>query len=280
MATIAEKLTALKAALGTAPEYAEILPLFTALYDFAREREAQTGISADISAVDRAERLAGGFPLVTAAELRMEGGRLCSFLQGAAAVLQQQGRENTAALECIAAALGDGRLDPSPLVLAVLERRRAPLDEAADALGVPAPLLEYLCEIPLKIALENVADTVSRESVEAWHEALCPVCGARPAMAELCGDEGRRLLSCSTCFFKWPFKRLKCPSCGCEDADQLSYFTVGEGATRVDTCKACSRYIKTRDSRTGRADIPLEIEDLLTIHLDLMAAREGFERGR
>jgi FdhE protein len=99
-------------------------------------------------------------------------------------------------------------------------------------------------------------------------------------MAELSGEDGKRQLSCSACYFKWPFKRMKCPSCGSEDTDSFSYFTAGEGPTRVDTCKACSRYIKTRDSRKGNADIPLEVEDLLTIHLDLLATQEGFERGK
>jgi hypothetical protein len=33
---------------------------------------------------------------------------------------------------------------------------------------------------------------------------------------------------------------------------------------------------KTHSSRKGRGDEPLEMEDLLTIHLDLLAAREGF----
>jgi FdhE protein len=60
----------------------------------------------------------------------------------------------------------------------------------------------------------------------------------------------------------------------------LSYFMVADGGTRVDTCKACSRYIKTRDSRKGNNEVPLDVEDLLTIHLDLLAAREGFERGK
>jgi len=99
-------------------------------------------------------------------------------------------------------------------------------------------------------------------------------------MAELTGEEGHRRLCCSSCFYTWPFKRIKCPSCGCEDAEKLSYFTAGEGPTRVDTCTACSRYIKTRDTRKGGQDVPLEVEDLLTIHLDLLASREGFERGK
>jgi FdhE protein len=43
---------------------------------------------------------------------------------------------------------------------------------------------------------------------------------------------------------------------------------------------ACSRYIKTRDSRKGGVDVQLEVENLLTIHLDMLATREGFERGK
>jgi FdhE protein len=31
-------------------------------------------------------------------------------------------------------------------------------------------------------------------------------------------------------------------------------------------------------ARKGGQDVPLEVEDLLTIHLDLLATREGFER--
>ncbi|GAM09612.1 hypothetical protein OR1_01892 [Geobacter sp. OR-1] len=280
MASIEDKLAALRKAAGMAPEYADILPLFTALFDYAQVVGGRTGISVDTSGVNRSERIASGFPLVTAAELRMDRADLGSFLQGVVSVLRQHGKENTELLDQFTRALASGMLDPCPLILAVLERRRAPLDEAAAALGLPAPLLEYLIEIPIKISLELHSDTVPPDAVSDWHEAFCPICGSRPGMAELSGEEGRRLLSCSTCFFKWPFKRLNCPSCGSEDTEKLSYFTVGEGATRVDTCKACSRYIKTRDSRKGNSDVPLEIEDLLTIHLDLLASREGYERGK
>lgn len=280
MASIEAKLTALKTAATLAPEYADILPLFTALFDYAQGFDAQTGITVDTAGVNPAERLLSGFPLVTAPELHVDRTQLVSFLQGVVAVLQQHGKENTAILDQFARALASGALDPSPLVLAVLERRRAPLDETAALLALPAPLLEYLVEIPLKIALERYADTLPPEGFNDWHEAFCPVCGSRPGMAELSGEEGRRLLSCATCFCKWSFKRLRCPSCGCEELEKLSYFTVGEGATRIDTCKACSRYIKTRDSRKGNGEVPLEVEDMLTIHLDLLASREGFERSK
>ncbi len=280
MPTTEMKIAALRQAAASFPEYAAITPLFVALYEYLRGREGQTGIRIDLSGVNRSERTAHGFPLISPPELSIDQSMLTAFLAGVVRVLEQQGREGNEVLERITQALCNGNLDPELLLLAILERRRGPLDEAAARLGVPAPLLEYVFEIPLKSALEQFSAGIPADGFPEWHENVCPVCGSRPGMAELAGDEGRRHLCCSACFYSWQFKRMKCPSCGCEDTEKLSYFTAGEGATRVDTCRACSRYIKTRDARQGGGDVPLEVEDLLTIHLDLLASREGFERGK
>ena len=274
------KIYALQQAAATSPEYAAITPLFVAVYDYLQGREGQTGITIDLAGVNRAERTTNGFPLISPAELCIDREMLLGFLLGIVKVLQLRGKEGDAALKRIARALSAGELDPAPLLPAILERRRGPLDEVSLCLDVPAPLMEYIFEIPLKTALELCADGIAEDAFPDWQENVCPICGARPAMAELLGEEGRRRLSCSACSYSWPFKRMKCPSCGCEDAEKLSYFMAGEGVTRVDTCTDCSRYIKTRDSRKGGSAIPLEVEDLLTIHLDLLASREGFERGK
>jgi FdhE protein len=280
MPTTQTKITALRQAAETAPEYAALTPLFVAVYDYLHGREGQTGITVNLSAVSRADRTAHGFPLVSPAEIVIDPGILTDFLMGVVKVLEQHGTDGDAALDRIARALASGKSDPNPLLLAILERRRGPLDEMSLALDVPAPLLEYIFEIPMKTALELFAAGISADAFPDWQENVCPVCGARPAMAELVGEEGRRRLSCSACTYAWSFQRMKCPSCGCEDPEQLSYFTAGEGATRVDTCGVCSRYIKTRDARKGGGGVPLEVEDLLTLHLDLLASREGFERGK
>ena len=277
MATPEEKLAALHQ-MATVPEYATIVPLFAAIFDYVRNN-GQTGIGVD-TAPDRGARTAAGFPLLLPADIRVDREVLTRFLLGLVAVLREHGNAGDDALARCAQKLSSGAFDPGPLIPALLERRRAPLDEAATGLAMPPPLLEYLMEIPLKTALEQYSAEIPPEGFPEWQESLCPVCGSPPGMAELAAEEGRRLLSCSTCFFKWPFKRLKCPFCGCEDTEKLSYFTVDDGPTRVDSCGACSRYLKTRDSRRGNAAVPLEVEDLLTIHLDLMAAREGLERGR
>ena len=280
MSSTQSKINALHKAAETAPEYATLTPFFSALYSYVQGREAETGISFNLTLVNRAERTAHGFPLVSPNEMSIDQEMLFGFLLGVVDVLRQQGTQGEEALDRIARVLSNGEINPKPLLLAILERRRGPLDEAALALGVPAPLLEYIFEVPCKTALEQLAADLDPGAFPGWQENFCPVCGSRAGMAELVGEEGRRQLCCSACSFAWSFQRLKCPSCGCEDADKLSYFTAGDGATRVDTCGVCSRYIKTRDARKGGSEVPLEVEDLLTIHLDLMASREGFERGK
>lgn len=275
-----QKITALQQAAHTSPEYAEIVPLFIGIYDYVRGREQQTGISIELSSSASKDGSNQAIPLMNSSNLKVNREQSVSFLTGIIEVLSLKGQENADYLQSIGDALRGDSIDPATLFGAILERHRAPINDISDELAVPAPLIEYIFEIPLRTALEHFSAGYEEGHFPGWQEHFCPVCGSRAGMAELSGEEGRRMLSCSACSFGWPFKRLTCANCGCDDPEKLSYFTAGDGATRVDTCKACSRYIKTRDSRKGDSDVPLEIEDLLTIHLDLLASREGFERGK
>ncbi len=279
-ARTAEKLAGLERLSRERPEYQGILAVFRELYGFVAGKEGDTGIAFALPAAFRAERTAAGLPLVDAGALRVDREKASAFLAGGVDVMARVGTEGRDALDALRRALAGGALDLPALFVGCLSRERGAIAEAAAAASVPPALLEFVLEVPLKTALEGVAASVDPKAFDGWSEGYCPVCGGRAGMDELAGDEGRRYLSCSGCFFKWPYKRIKCPYCGCEDPGALSYFTAGEGPTRVGVCRACSRYIKTRDSRAGNADVPLEVEDLATLHLDLMASKEGFERGR
>jgi FdhE protein len=280
MASIGHKIACLNDAARRQPEYAGIVPLFIELFRYLETAGAGTGIAFRVSRASRKEKLRGGFPLLAPEELFVDREECCLFLRGVLEVLKRAGHEGHESLERLDAAIESGQIDLQEVFRAILQRKRAVIDAAAEAARIPAPLVEYVLEIPLKTSLEQFADGIGPEECEGWQEGFCPVCGSRAGMAELAGEEGRRWLSCSCCSFRWPFKRMLCPYCGNEDGEKLSYFSAGEGSTRVDLCKACNRYIKTRDSRKGNADVPLDVEDLLTIHLDLLAAREGFERGK
>lgn len=279
-ARTARKLAGLERLAGERPEYREILSVFREIYGFVAGKEDATGISFAVPAAARAERVAAGLPLVAPEGVRVDVENASAFLAGLLAVMRRVGTEGREDLDALGRALAEGALDLPAVFAACLTRERGVLSDAAAAISVSPPLLEFVLEVPLKTALEGVAASLDPNEFEGWAEGHCPVCGGRAGMDELAGEEGKRYLSCSGCFFKWPYKRIKCPYCGSEDPASLSYFTAGEGPTRVGVCRACSRYIKTRDSRAGSADVPLEVEDLATLHLDLMAAKEGFERGR
>jgi len=262
------------------PEYGEILGVFREIYRFVEGKEGLTGLSFLLPETLQAERIAGGFPVLSTDGIRVDRSVAATFLSGLIAVMRQVGREGGESLDRLDRALAEGSLDLRSLYSACIDRERAPLDEAAAAASVPSSLLAFLLEIPVRTSLERFASTLDPEAFRDWVEGHCPVCGGRPGMDELVGEEGKRYLSCSTCFFRWPYKRLKCPYCGNEDPDTLTYFEAGEEPTRVGVCRKCARYIKTRDSRKGRAEVPLEVEDLATLHLDLLAGKEGFERGK
>ncbi len=262
------------------PEYGEILGVFREIYRFVEGKEGQTGLSFLLPETMRRERIAGGFPVLSTDGLRVDRAVAANFLSGLIGVMKRVGREGKELLDRFDRALGDGTLDLGLLYAACIDRERAPLDEAAAAAEIPSSLLEFLLEIPVRTSLERFASALDPKEFSDWKEGHCPVCGGRPGMDELVGEEGNRYLSCSTCFFRWPYQRLKCPYCGNEDPDLLTYFEAGEEPTRVGVCRKCARYIKTRDSRKGRAEIPLEVEDLATLHLDLLAGKEGFERGK
>lgn len=270
----------LRATAAAAPEYREVLQLFLAIHGYLDGREGLTGLTVTAPADRRQERPADGRLLLAPEALQVDRHLFPSFFDGLLAVLQVAGKEGGESLTALGAGISDGCLDPARLFTAILTRDRAPLTESAARCGIPAALLEFVLEIPLKTALSRYAATLPPEAAQGWQQGHCPVCGGRAGMAELAGDEGRRYLSCSCCSFRWPFPRLTCPYCGCADPEQLSYLTVGDELVRVDTCRNCCRYIKTRDTRRGGADVPLEAVDLTTIHLELLAVREGFERGK
>ena len=109
-----------------------------------------------------------------------------------------------------------------------------------------------------------------------WRKGTCPFCGGMPRMARMDGD-GRRSLYCSICRSEWPFARLACPFCEGYDAGSLDYLLLDwDKGHRADVCNTCKRYIKASDERVlGRHGVP-DIEDLATIPLDLVAARNGY----
>jgi FdhE protein len=92
------------------------------------------------------------------------------------------------------------------------------------------------------------------------------------------GEGGKRYSLCSYCGYEWRIDRLSCAVCGNKEQQLLSYFCgEGEEAHRIDLCDICHHYIKTIDYRTLEASDP-SLEDIATLHLDILASQKGYKR--
>lgn len=107
----------------------------------------------------------------------------------------------------------------------------------------------------------------------------CPICGNLPYILELREKEGFRFAVCSLCRHEYRIRRLACPVCDSNDFDKLAYFTVEEEpGFRVETCENCNTYIKTIDFRgLDRQAFP-ELNDLESLSLDYLSAKQGLNR--
>jgi FdhE protein len=110
----------------------------------------------------------------------------------------------------------------------------------------------------------------------------CPFCAAPPWIAARRSgpetDGARRFLGCSLCGGEWPVNRVRCPSCGEENPARLpSFQTDAHPRVRIEGCETCHRYLKSIDLTEDARSIP-EVDDLVSLALDLWAGEQGFRR--
>jgi FdhE protein len=140
-------------------------------------------------------------------------------------------------------------------------------------------LIDLFIEESLRPEMEYIAEKyASVVEKSEWTEGYCPICGKEPKIGEIReGEDGRRYLFCHQCGHKWHFRRIKCPFCGNEEQHSLAYFAVeGEERYRVDVCNKCRRYIKIVDIPKSSEDVNMDVEDIATLHLDMLAYEEGY----
>ncbi len=147
--------------------------------------------------------------------------------------------------------------------------------EAEDQIDLVELFLEESLRPELEVIAKQYAERVYKSD---WSEGYCPICGKEPKIGEIRKEEdGKRYLFCHQCGFKWYFNRIKCPFCGNDEQHSLAYFEVeGDERYRVDVCNKCWRYIKTVELPKSSEEPNLDVEDIATLHLDMIAYEEGY----
>jgi formate dehydrogenase maturation protein FdhE len=244
---------------------------------------------------ERAERLepscaAAAEPLRFAAGLYRAQGALAAAVEASHAERALTGRlaDDAPRLSSGFADVLGFAAEHGPPALVEAARTRAHQDPEA----ARRPLLQWWSG-----ASDTAEDYLSRALLRPYVEVLarvevapdrprgagrCPFCGGAPWIAarrpEPGTDGARRVLGCALCGGEWTLGRILCPSCGEGDPARLpSFQTDTYPGVRIEACEACRRYVKSLDL-TADARIVPEVDDLVSLGLDLWAASKGFER--
>jgi FdhE protein len=235
-------------------------------------------VSIEISKADANEKIMQGFPLVEKKAFILDipsatrlFRRLCKILSKT-----KKGQRDS---ELITQAIRKKEIKLPELFRQIESENNEYIISLSEKLQVNPDVISFLATNSIKPIYEayskELKDYVDQER---WWKGYCPICGSEPFMAEL-KEQGARYLVCSSCGYEWRFKRLQCPFCENEEPKRHRYFyTEKEGrAYRVDVCEKCKRYIKTIDTTEIGEVIP-PLEDIGTLHLDILAQKEGYTK--
>lgn len=247
----------------------------------------------------RAETLAAASPaaaevLLFAAGLYRVQGRTAADLQRAHAARPWSGRleEDGPRLVPAVAGLLAYAGEQGPPALAEQARTRA-ADDAGTAVsrllvwwnGDLPTAEDYLSRALLRPYVELLGELAIQPS-RARRPHHCPFCGGAPwiawrrseAAVEGGAEGAQRRLACGLCGGDWPVNRILCPGCGEADPPKLPVFqSETYTSVRIEACETCRRYVKSIDLTLDARPIP-EVDDLVSLALDLWAAEQGFTR--
>ena len=273
--------TALRRALVELPALSPILEAFgPLLVERTRLRHEAPGWSGPAPVVDAERFCQGVFLLADAgfedmsAHLPGAARRLLPLMARFFPALAQE-------LNALKAAIESGALAPEVLAAVGFGEVITVPQVNAETLGfAAAELVRPFVERQAQDLAQIVKDL-------PWRQTNCPLCGGSPNMSILrrIWDEseyiqshgGRRFLRCSSCATEWPYKRVSCPACGCEEPDELVVLRdPARPHERADACRRCHTFLLCLD--TGELiDIPdPDVAALTMLPLALQARRQGF----
>jgi FdhE protein len=259
------------------PMYKEALSVYRELLELVDEVQPEiTYETGDASVHEIKAR--EGFPLFSRASLPIDHKQAVMLFQRCLEHLSSTKRKDR---EALVKAVKRAQGDPDWLrdvIGAFLSGDEERIAELAQEVGLSPTVVLFVVHMALKPSMRSLRQLTAEEIRDyTWNYGYCPLCGSSPDMAYF-NDEGKRFLHCELCGHAWSYQRITCPFCGEQRPGQLDYFTSEEEeGYRVDFCKNCKHYIKTLDMRLMRSPAPLEVENLITLHLDMLAHHQGFK---
>lgn len=259
------------------PAYRELIEFYEKIY-LEKERCAHTLkariVQADEESIRR--KLAEGVPVMEKQTIVLEVEELSEFFHRLLALSRDKNPQRAAQL---ALCLQEG-LEVRSLIEGMWRGDLSTKDWKREAMGDPSLLVFLLIE-SLKPMYELVASTLEGFiDTQQWQHGFCPVCGGSPPIGVIGEQRGARVLFCGYCGTEWCYPELRCPFCGGAEENTSSYrYLKNEKPYRIEVCGGCNRYLKIVDSEYLGHRVPLDVEHLGTLHIDILARQEGYQRG-
>jgi FdhE protein len=204
------------------------------------------------------------------------------------ALQERNDAELTARLDALVSAATGGGLDPQRLFGEAFVHHDDHLREIALQTGVEPELLTTLATLAVAPLLRAYAvrllpmlERLDEGTPEGfgWHRGYCPICGGWPLIAELRGIELAEYLRCAACGTGWRWPRLVCAYCGNDDYQSLPALTIeGEQRFRISVCDRCKGYLKVCNAFDPPPPELVQLEDAVSVHLDVAAIERGYHR--
>ncbi len=176
----------------------------------------------------------------------------------------------------------DGKISGSRLINQFVMGSETFLPYVFELPDVNQHLLFFVLRNIFKICLIPFQDALTEELAELWEKGKCPICGFPPDIGVLRGEGGKLYLHCSICGHEWRFKRMACAFCGNDLQEELKYLEIeGDEVHKIYLCHHCRKYLKVIDSRSLPEGYPifLDLEELTSLHLDVIADQQGYMPG-
>lgn len=260
------------------PAYEKILDF----YGKVREKQLNSTPALSVTSIEKKEKIRKlqakeGFPLINKEDFTIDIPSSIELFESLCAIAKDATSTMNENIQKIYKAIDDNSLHLDNLLLKHSDHKYH--EKIAEELKINIPILQFLIHMSILPSIHaNVEKLKEHVDLKNWARGYCPICGSLPIMSELKGEGGKRHFLCSFCGFTWPSQRIKCPFCDNQDHKKLHFFFAeGKEAYRVELCEQCKQYIKTVDTRKLSYEPDLEIEDIATIHLDILATEKGFK---
>ena len=219
-----------------------------------------------------------GFPLFSREDLPLDFGAASGLLRKFLEHLGATDRDDREGLKKARKKADDTGEWSRNLFKIILKQDEKALSQIAKEVDLDSNVIRFLGQAALTPSIHALRDAMSSDiDTDGWDYGYCPLCGSQPDMAYF-AKTGKRYLHCELCGEEWAFSRIRCPFCDNQDQEKLGYFEAEEEeGFRVYFCKKCMRYLKTVDKKAFEEVAPLELENLATIHLDLLANENEFK---